>query len=108
MTYREFIQQQLRAFGVTESDFLLVDIDNLDDEVTDVSVAEKGMIPLIAKLAVSPFLKSVNENGFSVSWDIGKIGWWYRYLCSKYGVKPDPNIEAALGLSVIIDRTKKW
>jgi hypothetical protein len=108
MTNREFIQQQLRAFGVTESDLLLADIDDLDEEVTDVSVVEKAMIPLIAKLAVSPFLKSVNENGFSVSWDVGKIGWWYRYLCSKYGVTPDPNIESALGLSVIIDRTNKW
>ena len=108
MTYREFIQQQLRAYGVTESDFLLVDIDNLDEEVMDVAVAEKSMIPLIAKLAVSPFLKSVNENGFSVSWDVGKIGWWYLYLCSKYGVKPDANVEAALGLGVIVDRTKKW
>jgi len=108
MTNREFIEQQLRAYGITESDLLLADVDDLDEEVADVAIAEKGLIPLIAKLAVSPFLKNISENGFSVSWDVGKIGWWYRYLCSKYGVTPDANIEAALGLGVIIDRTKKW
>lgn len=107
MTNREFISQQMRAFGVTESDLMFVDL-NLDDEVTDVSVTEKAMIPLIAKLALSPYQKSINENGFSVSWDVGKMGWLYKYLCSKYGVTPDPQVLAALGMSVIIDQTKKW
>ena len=110
MTNGEFVRQQLRAFGITESDMLLIVSDDFDPdaEVTDVAVAEKAMIPLIAKLAVSPYLKSVSENGFSVSWDVSKIGWWYRYLCSKYNVTPDENVESALGLSVIIDRTNKW
>ena len=106
MTNGEFITQQLRAFGVTDADLATVDI-KLDDDL-DVPVAEQAMIPLIATLAVKPFQKSINENGFSVSWDIGKIGWWYRYLCSKYGVKPDANVMEALGLSVIVDRTNKW
>lgn len=107
MTNREFITQQMRAFGVTESDLMLSGV-NLDGEVTDVSVAEKSLIPIVAKMACSPFLKNVSENGFSVSWDISKMGWWYRYLCSKYGVKPDADVMAALGMSVIIDRTNKW
>jgi len=107
MTNREFISQQMRAFGVTESDLMFVDL-NPDDEATDVSVTEKAMIPLIAKLALSPYQKSINENGFSVSWDVSKMGWLYKYLCSKYGVTPDPQVLAALGMSVIIDQTKKW
>ena len=106
MTNGEFITQQLRAFGITDADLATVDIKL--DETLDVPAAEQAMIPLIATLAVKPFQKSINENGFSVSWDIGKIGWWYRYLCSKYGVKPDANVMEALGLSVIIDRTSKW
>ena len=107
MTNREFIQQQMRAFGVTESDLMFVDL-NPDDEVTDVSVTEKAMIPLLAKLALSPYQKSINENGFSVAWDVSKMGWLYKYLCSKYGITPDPQVLAAFGMSVIIDQTKKW
>ena len=88
---------------------MMIVLDGVDfDEELDVAVAEKAMIPLLEKLALAPYQKSINENGFSVSWDMGNIGWWYRYLCSKYGIKPDPNIEAALGLSVIKDATKRW
>lgn len=108
MTNGEFIEQQLRAFGVTESDLMLIaDEIDVDGELV-VSDAERAMIPLIAKMAVAPFQRSINENGFSVSWDIGRLGWWYRYLCSKYGIKTDANVEAALGMSVIVDRTSKW
>lgn len=106
MTNGEFIQKQLVAFGITDADLATVDV-KLDDDLV-VEDAEKAMIPLLATLSVRPFQKSINENGFSVSWDIGKIGWWYRYLCAKYGIKPDANVLAALGLSVIMDKTSKW
>ena len=110
MTNGEFITKQLRAFNVTDADMMLVLGDDFDPdkEITDLSAAEKAMIPLLAKMALAPFQKSISENGFSVSWDMSKIGWWYRYLCSKYGVKPDANVMSALGLSVIVDRTNKW
>ena len=107
MTNGEFISKRLRAFGVTDADLMTVTGVDLDGDV-NVAMAEQAMIPLLAELAVAPYQKSVSENGFSVSWDMSKIGWWYRYLCSKYGIKADPNVEAALGLSVIIDRTSKW
>ena len=107
MTNGEFIQKQLVAFGITDADLALVTDVKIDDEL-DVTAAEKAMIPLIAVLSMKPYQKSVSENGFSVSWDIGKIGWWYRYLCSKYGIKPDANVMEALGLSVIVDKTNKW
>ena len=106
MTNGEFITQQLVAFGITDADLATVDL-KLDDEL-DVEAAEKAMIPLIAVLSVKPYQKSISENGFSVSWDVSKMGWWYRYLCSKYGIKPDANVEAALGMGIIIDKTKKW
>jgi hypothetical protein len=107
MTNGEFIQKQLASFGINDADMALIEGVDLDGEL-DVSVAEKAMIPLIAVLAVKPYQKSVSENGFSVSWDMGRIGWWYRYLCSKYGVTPDVNVMEALGLSVIVDRTNRW
>ena len=108
MTNGEFIVDQMRAFGVTEGDMMIIAEDiKLDNELV-VSDAEKAMIALVAKAAMSPYQKSINENGFSVSWDMGKIGWWYRFLCSKYGMKPDANVLAALGLGVIVDKTNKW
>ena len=108
MTNGEFIRSQLQAYGVNDSDIMLA-LDNVDpDGELVVSDAEKAIIPLLAKMAMAPYQKSINENGFSVSWDMSRIGWWYRYLCSKYGITPDANVEAALGLSVIIDRTSKW
>lgn len=106
MTNGEFIQKRLVAFGVSDAELALADVE-LDDEL-DVSAAEQAMIPLLATLAMRPYQKSISENGFSVSWDMGNIGWWYRYLCSKYGVTPDANVMQAMGLSVITDRTSKW
>ena len=109
MTNGEFIKDQLRAFSPSEGDMATIaSLIQLDEEMTDVAKAEMAMIPLVGTLALKPFQKSINENGFSVSWDIGKLGWWYRYLCTKYGVTPDAEVSAALGLSVIIDRTNKW
>lgn len=108
MTNGEFIQKQLMAFGVSDNDLMLTVDDINPDAELDIAAAEKAMIPLLAQLAVKPYQKSISENGFSVSWDMSKIGWWYRYLCSKYGIKPDANVEGALGLSVIMDKTSKW
>ena len=108
MTNGEFIRSQLASFGVTDADMMIVAAELNPNERLDVGAAERAMIPLLAKLAMAPYQKSINENGFSVSWDMSKIGWWYRYLCSKYGITPDANVETSLGLGVIIDRTAKW
>lgn len=107
MTNGEFITEQLQAYGITASDLAKVQGVTLDAPL-DVEVAEKGMIALIAELAVKPYQKSVSENGFSVSWDMSKVGWWYRLLCSKYGIKPNENVLESLGVSVIKDATNKW
>ena len=108
MTNGEFISSQLQAYGITDADLMTI-ADSVElDSALVVADAEKAMIPLVAKAAMAPFRRSVSENGFSVSWDTGKVGWWYNYLCSKYGVRPDANVLAALGMSVITDRTSKW
>lgn len=107
MTNGEFIRAQLVSFGVTDADMMTVTGIELDDDLV-VEDAEQAMIPLLATLSLKPYQKSINENGFSVSWDMSKIGWWYRYLCSKYHVTPDANAMQAMGLSMIVDRTSKW
>jgi hypothetical protein len=108
MTNGEFISRQLTAFGITDADMVTLATDVELDGTLDVEKAERAMIPLLATCILRPYQKSINENGFSVSWDMSNIGWWYRYLCSKYGITPDANVLASLGLSVIKDRTSKW
>ena len=108
MTNGEFIASQLTAYGIGNEDLMLVANDVDLDADLSVGTAEMAMIPLIEQVALKPYQKSINENGFSVSWDMSKIGWWYRYLCNKYGKTPNADVMAAMGLSVIIDRTNKW
>ena len=107
MTYGEFIKGQLKAFGVTDLDLYYCDID-VSQPFVSVAEAEKGMIPLIRKIALYPKLKNVSENGFSVSWDMDGLGRLYMSLCRRYGVTPDAEVQATLGLSLIRDLSNLW
>ncbi len=111
MTIREYISQKLRAWNITEAQFADVAASvNLDDEYTfdDAQVVGKSMISIIEELMLSPYMSNVSENGFSVSWDYSKIGQYYMWLCRKYGVDPDEEVVAALGLSTITDKSDIW
>ena len=66
------------------------------------------MIKILEELILSPVMKNVSENGFSVSWDYSKTGQYYMWLCRRYGIEPDTEVVAALGLSTIIDKTDIW
>ena len=83
---------------------------NLDDEYTpEVSNSVgKAMVSIIEELMLAPSMSQVNENGFSVSWDYSRIGQYYIWLCRKYGVDPDTEVVAALGLSTIKDMSDIW
>ena len=108
MTNGEFISSQLRAYGIGDADLVLI-ANNVDlDADLSVEAAERAMIPLLEQVVLKPYQKSINENGFSVSCDMSNVGWWYRLLCKRYGITPNAEVMAALGLSVIIDRTNKW
>lgn len=37
-----------------------------------------------------------------------RIGQYYMWLCRKYGVTPDNEVVAALGLSTITDKSDIW
>lgn len=102
MTVRDYITGQLIAFGVTDA--TLADIEGVSpDEVYLPSVngteVRKAMIPLLERLILLPRQTSVNENGFSVSWDFEGIGKYYAYLCRKEGVKPDKEVLTAAGIN---------
>lgn len=67
---------------------------NLDDEYSydnakDVGVA---MIDTIAELILLPKMSSVNENGFSMSWNLDGLSKYYLFICKKYGITPDADI----------------
>jgi len=113
MTIKEYITDKFLPFGVRESQIAELVIESglsLDEEYSSSNVQAVGvaMCSLIEELALSPYQKSVSESGFSMSWDFAKIGNYYRWLCKKYGVNPNVDTLAALGLSSIVDRTSKW
>lgn len=111
MKIREYVSQKLRAWNITDAQ--LEDISSgidLDEEYTsdNSQVVGKAMISVIEELMLAPYMSNVNENGFSVSWDYSRIGQYYMWLCRKYGVAPDEEVVAALGLSTITDKSDIW
>lgn len=111
MKIREYISQKLRAWNITDAQ--LEDVSSsidLDEEYTsdNSQVVGKAMISVIEELMLAPYMSNVNENGFSVSWDYSRIGQYYMWLCRKYGVAPDNEVVAALGLSTITDKSDIW
>ena len=111
MKIREYISQKLRAWNITDAQ--LEDISSgidLDEEYTsdNSQVVGKAMISVIEELMLAPYMSNVNENGFSVSWDYSRIGQYYMWICRNYGVAPDDEVVAALGLSTITDKSDIW
>ena len=92
MTIGDYIGQKFSRYGgLTEADILEFGlISNLspDDEVSQYNMPEieKGMIKLIPSLL---FPESVNESGFSISWDKDGLHQFYLYLCKKNNVETE-------------------
>ena len=109
MTNREYIEKKLAAFNITDADYAdmggLVYLDDTFDGSPDFW---KGFVGIIEGLILAPRVKSVNENGFSMSWDTDSLGKWYMWLCRKHSIKPDDDVLALLGLSAIIDISDQW
>ena len=96
MNVRKYISDKFQSFGmqVSEADLLVmsldanvaIDDDVLSDNVDSISVAIAHFIP---SLLLRP--TSINESGFSMSWDIQGIKDYYSLLCKKYGLKDELN-----------------
>jgi hypothetical protein len=113
MTIREYITAKFKAWNVSEVQFLDLFVTSgidVDLELTTDNVAEvnKAIIPLVEELMLSPTVKSISENGFSLSWDYSNIGRYYMWLCRKFGVDPNDEVVAALGISTVTDKTDIW
>ena len=100
MTIRDYIGQKFSAYGdLSEADMLDFSIKSglsPDDEMSSESIGkvETGMIEIIPSLLLRP--DSVNESGFSVSWDKDGLRRYYLLLCDRNGVSPD--VSSGLGV----------
>lgn len=96
MIVREYISNKFQSFGiqVSEADLLdmslnakvAIDDDVMSDNVDSISVAIARFIP---SLLLRP--TSINESGFSMSWNTQGVKDYYSLLCKKYGLKDELN-----------------
>ncbi len=96
MTIREYISQKFRVFGIklSEADLLdmcLVSGINGEDEINE--TIHTRVAVSIAKFIPSLLLRatSVDESGFSMSWNTQGIKDYYSFLCKRYGLKDELN-----------------
>jgi len=96
MNVRDYISSKFQSFGiqVSEADLLdmslnakvSIDDDVMSDNVDSISVAIAHFIP---SLLLRP--TSINESGFSMSWNTQGVKDYYYLLCKKYGLKDELN-----------------
>lgn len=96
MIVRDYIQQRFQTFGINVSEADLYDMclnanisgdgEVNEDNHTSVSVAIAKFIPSLLLRATS-----INESGFSMSWNIEGIKEYYSFLCKQYGLKDELN-----------------
>lgn len=96
MIVRDYISSRFQSFGIQLSEADLLDMslnarvnieDDVDADVIDnISVAIARFIP---SLLLRP--SSINESGFSMSWNTQGIKDYYSLLCKKYGLKDELN-----------------
>ena len=96
MSIKEYISSKFQSFGiqVSEADLLdmslnakgAIDDDVMSDNVDSISVAIAHFIP---SLLLRP--TSINESGFSMSWNTQGVKDYYSLLCKKYGLKDELN-----------------
>ena len=96
MTVRDYISSKFQSFGIQVSEADLLDMslnarvnieDDVDADIIDnISVAIARFIP---SLLIRP--SSINESGFSMSWNTQGVKDYYSLLCKKYGLKDELN-----------------
>nr|DAJ81231.1 MAG TPA: hypothetical protein [Caudoviricetes sp.] len=96
MNIKEYISDKFQSFGIQVSEADLLDMslnarvnieDDIDADVIDnISVAIAQFIP---SLLLRP--TSINESGFSMSWNTQGVKDYYSLLCKKYGLKDELN-----------------
>lgn len=96
MKVREYISSKYQSYGINLSEADLLDMAQdakveLSDEVTQsnstpIKVAIVSFIPTLLLRATS-----INESGFSMSWNIDGIKAYYSMMCKQLGIKDELN-----------------
>ena len=96
MKVREYISSKYQSYGIKLSEADLLDMAQdakveLSDEVTQsnstpIKVAIVSFIPTLLLRATS-----INESGFSMSWNIDGIKAYYSMMCKQLGIKDELN-----------------
>ena len=96
MSIKEYISSKFQSFGiqVPEADLLDMSLNarvNIEDDV-DADIIDKISVA-IARFIPSLLLRptSINESGFSMSWNTQGVKDYYSLLCKKYGLKDELN-----------------
>ena len=111
MTIKQYISQKLRAFDITEADFCDISVYvDLEAEYTadNAKTAGIALAKALEGVMLAPRRESVNENGFSMSWNFKDISKYYLWLCHKWGIEANSDALSMLGLSMIIDKSQEW
>lgn len=77
-TNREYITAMLSRFGLTESDVDLLVAEHPELEGSlDVKACKIAMYESFSAILVG----DISEGGYSLSWDVEKLKFWYASLC---------------------------
>lgn len=107
MNIREYISSLFTGINIPEA--LMADTGlDLEQEYSASLPIGQQIVDLCGGIINMVSVRSVSENGFSMSWDTDKLNKFYLWLCKKYGIKPDPELLDILGVSSIIDISDTW
>lgn len=94
MSIKEYISSKFQSFGiqVSEADLLEMSLNarvNIEDDVDVIDNISVAIARFIPSLLLRP--TSINESGFSMSWNTQGVKDYYSLLCRKYGLKDELN-----------------
>lgn len=90
MTYKEWFTTTLSRFNLTEDDIAVM----LANQSSLIPDADAEVDVIIAKTVVCREfamvipLANISEGGYSVSWNMDGIKFWYNQVCKEVGMQP--------------------
>lgn len=114
MIGKDYIKQRFACIGAI-SDTGIVDFatDNSISHLIEEELAENDKM-LIAS-TITTFIndnllhpKSVNENGFSLTWSDAQIKGYQLLMLRKYGIELNSETAVSMGLNVVVDNSDCW
>lgn len=92
MIVRDYIQQKFQTFGIGLSEADVFEI-CVGMEISSEDMLGAANLPVV-KVAIAKFIPSlllratsINESGFSMSWNTEGIKEYYDFLCKEYGLE---------------------